>query len=558
VAIKYTTYLTPGWDSWAVSVNGLPGPGYFEFSFNAPSGAVCGISPVGISEQYLSIQFGFYVEGNSYSIMESGAQKTSLQPFSGPGARFRVQRKLGVIEYFLDDNLVYSTEQPEDPYEVVHLYASLYQYSEKIENPVMFDLSEDGTLDIVLPPYASFSTTDIIDGLTYAELPPLFMTSESESGIFCESALPPVLGMSSSDDVAMLVSQLPALDADLATRQKLLYTHAYFPPYIALSSSDHVCLIDATLPAIHGEADQRALIPNVCYAYSAFPAINGYMEAGEAILLSASFPGYESFSIGLNEDEVGDVAFVAAALPQYKSISEVKVVNYLIVKIPLPFFAFFGMQDYIASDLFSLQGQMFGFQTGGWVEAAMPELDGAIFGGGWIASAIITGLEGTISGSVVVAGNMSSALPLLDGELLGAGTIDSVLTTITGDISGFNEFLGRISGPFTSIEGSIDGNAEYSGSLFGEVATLSGEIYGMAFVNGGMAGEVITLAGRLEGATDVSGQIEGAVLNLIGIMSAGPQPTGSIDEAVFRLAGHLSAAYAASPAQCITMKYSRQ
>ena len=565
MAYAYTSSVVSGWDCWAVSVDGLVDLGYFEFSFNAPSGAVCGVSESGISEDYTEIRHGFYVEQNEYQVMERGAVRTEKAACTS-STRFKIQRTQdGKIRYFVDGAQVYETSLDSTiRHETLYLYAVLYTFGEQIVDAVLVPLAENISLDLDLPGYLCFGVTDAVDALLGANLPALDVEVLAEGGRYVDAQIPAYVGFISVDDVSFIDTSLPALDLSCSlTEQQLLWSFGEIPGYIgagiALSPGEEpgdYAFLTGLLPAYDGSLHQSDVLPNPISIHATIPALASWSEAVESSFVETELPPLFSAGMALSSDDPVDVAIVATEFPAYEATLQLAAKNFILVRVPAPRFLWFGVQDYISEEI-SFAGWMEGGQTGAWIDEILPlDFGGDMFGGGWVASAIISGLAGEMDGGVQALGDIAGMPVSLSGEIYAGGNLSGVLTTITGTTVGFAEYQATISGGL-SFGGFMAGSTEFSGLVSGQLPGFLGTMNGMAFVNGALAGSVVDLKGSLSGAVPVDGQAEGELTYLLGRIDAGALPGGDIDVELFSLAGALSSLGIEGSAQCVTMRYSR-
>lgn len=557
MAFVYTSYIVNAWDSWAVSQEGVAGYGYFEFSFAAQSGAVCGIAEAGIPEQYTQIRHGFYFEQSQYQVIELGAVKTAKAACS-TSTRFRVERYPGGIRYLVDGVIVRSVPETQPTIGLpIHLYGSIYSYGEKIINAVLVNLGGEAELEATLPGYTGFGTTDTISAIAGLNLPALTGSMTAEDGLAIIRNLPAYIGFSATDAAAFIAADLPALDAAMSLTEHDVWLRTNLPALLGAAATDNVCRLEALLPALGGFGEQSDIMPGRLAIEAALPAITGYAQAVDSIAVDLSLPAILGMAITQSGAEAADMTVMLGQLPAIVGSIGVGASNFILLRVPVPQIQWLGMKDYISVDAFRLDGWMFGQQTGGWIEGELFSLEGALGSGGWIASAITAGLQGEMSGSVVAEGDIEGDLFRLAGLMYAGGHIDSVLTTLTGSLLGSSEYLGRIEGALTELSGIIAADAEYQGVLRAEVFRLDGQVLGSTFVNGALFGELAVLRGAIAAETQTDGRLEGELWTLGGRLGADPAPIGELEVAVFTLAGSLSCIALAGQAQCVTMKYSR-
>lgn len=556
MAFVYTSYIVNAWDSWAVSAEGIPGYGYFEFSFLAPSGAVCGIAEAGIVEEYTKIRHGFYFEQGQYQVIELGVVKTAKAACSS-ATRFRVERHPDGIRYLVDGTVIRTVPETQPTIGAqIHLYGSIYAYGEKIIDAVLVNLGGEAELEVNLPGYVGFASTDTISAIAGLSLPALRINTTAEDGLAITRDLPAYIAMASTDSMAWVGASLPAMDASMSLTDHDIWLRSSLPAVVGMAATDQVCLLRAELPAISGFGEQSDIMPGRLAIDAALPAITCFSRAEDAALLTADLPAVISMMIVQDENEPADMVIMPGTLPPIIGQVGVGASNFILLKIPAPQILWLGMKDFISVNAFSLEGWMKGMQTGGWIDAEMPSLDGDMAGGGWISSAIVTGLLGEMDGSAVVVGQLLGALPGLGGDLYGGAWIDSALTLLTGEMFGISEFLGRISGMIT-FDGQMSGVTEYSGRIEGQLSDLRGDVIGSVFTSGFIFGPVFGISGSVSGEAPIDGRLEGEVFMLAGRVGADSVPEGDIDAVVFSLFGHLSSNLDSTPGTCVTMKYSR-
>src|SRR5262245_5042916 len=116
------TLTSPSWNAGAVSVQTLAGDGYAEFTTAEISDKIAGLSaavPANTPGSFANVEFGIrmYASGQAW-VTESGVRLAALGSYS-PGTRFRVQAAGGVVTYWKNNTLKFtSTQQPDFPLRV--------------------------------------------------------------------------------------------------------------------------------------------------------------------------------------------------------------------------------------------------------------------------------------------------------------------------------------------------------------------------------------------------------------------------------------------------------
>jgi hypothetical protein len=112
------TGTTAGWNAGATSIQTLSGDGYVEFSTGELStGKACGLSNSSGSQNYPEIDYVIMLgAANNVRIYENGVQITGSFGTYAPGDRYRVAIESGVVKYYKNGTLLYtSTVAPTYP-----------------------------------------------------------------------------------------------------------------------------------------------------------------------------------------------------------------------------------------------------------------------------------------------------------------------------------------------------------------------------------------------------------------------------------------------------------
>lgn len=100
------------WDAGAVSTRGIaPGDGYVEFTATeANTDRMCGLSNADSNQRFGDIDFAIYLtNGATVFIYENGTFKTSAGNYAA-GDRFRVSVENGVVKYYKNGGLLYTSQ----------------------------------------------------------------------------------------------------------------------------------------------------------------------------------------------------------------------------------------------------------------------------------------------------------------------------------------------------------------------------------------------------------------------------------------------------------------
>jgi hypothetical protein len=102
-----------GWNAGATSSQTLTGDGYVEFSTGEIStGKVCGLSQTSANQTFTEIDYGLSLGGgNLVRVYENGVLKTTFGSYV-PGERYRVAVEGGVVKYYKEGELFYTSDVP--------------------------------------------------------------------------------------------------------------------------------------------------------------------------------------------------------------------------------------------------------------------------------------------------------------------------------------------------------------------------------------------------------------------------------------------------------------
>ncbi|MEJ5125862.1 hypothetical protein WH367_07360 [Comamonas sp. MYb21] len=148
-----------GWENGARSLMFVTGDASATFQGRASLiGAVVGLNGYEDPVQYtgLTTAYGFYLAKGLAKVMELGQAKTGSRPYTDATV-FKIERVEGVVSYFLDDELVY-TSSTTGSTQPLWLQAALYAGDDEIFNPMLTQISPPdtspvtGELTLRLPP----------------------------------------------------------------------------------------------------------------------------------------------------------------------------------------------------------------------------------------------------------------------------------------------------------------------------------------------------------------------------------------------------------------------
>lgn len=168
----YEDYSNPQFDAGARTIEELTADGAFTFTVGQATGIVCGLNAVDLDSDYLEIEHAFYIENGRFRVVENGVFKTAFSNYT-TGAAFKIERIGGVVKYYVDNNLKYTSLSASTG--TVFLDCSLYAANDTIILGEVTTLNPSETLEIELPkPSIDFlenaDTANIIIELSPPEL----------------------------------------------------------------------------------------------------------------------------------------------------------------------------------------------------------------------------------------------------------------------------------------------------------------------------------------------------------------------------------------------------
>jgi hypothetical protein len=261
-----------GWNAGARSIDFIVGDGYAQFSADESIvGAVAGLASFNSNSGYGDIEHAWMVVSGIARIYESGALVHSYGGYND-GDVFKILRLAGVVTYYVNDVLVYTSTQESEG--ALYLDASLYSGGDSIYSPVIAGLS---SAYLTLPALAMRGGIPL--GEAYLDLPALTLSAgEGEEGDGATLELPMLTMMASDHLTGQVALELPAftMSAD----------GGYALPEFALAA--------LTLPALQCVA--TGLTGEIGGANLTLPALN--MLAGDGVYGEAQveLPGLVVFA----------------------------------------------------------------------------------------------------------------------------------------------------------------------------------------------------------------------------------------------------------------------
>ena len=239
MATVITLINQPAWDADARSIATLPRDGEVTFCTNDCVGVVCGLSSNNATAGYELMTHGLLIRGDrpSATVLESGGGVSPLAayPWRYPNTTvYRITRLQGVVRYYVDQTLIYTSTVPSlGP---VFVDCSLYAYG-------------DAILDLTVTPWAA----DRIEGV----LPPLMGRMLDQAGDVCLGLLPALVGWMEPDSTDRLQGDLPSLFGQMTDLVGGILQGELPPLQGRMTQTDAIRIsdnrIEGTLPALVGQ-----------------------------------------------------------------------------------------------------------------------------------------------------------------------------------------------------------------------------------------------------------------------------------------------------------------
>ncbi len=111
--MAWSTKVIPndGWNAGARTIASLMADGLVEFEVGQAVGIVCGLNDVDNDADYLEIDHGFLIESGKATVIEGGIKKGGYVSYT-TGATFSISRINGVVLYYIDGSLLYTSLTP--------------------------------------------------------------------------------------------------------------------------------------------------------------------------------------------------------------------------------------------------------------------------------------------------------------------------------------------------------------------------------------------------------------------------------------------------------------
>ena len=448
----------PAWDADARSIAGFPADGEVTFKTNDCVGIVCGLSSHNDTADYAEITHGFYVTGSVAHVMEAGHRIENIgnvvaggnvYPYFRvtPGSTvFRIVRESGVIRYYLDEALVYTSLMPSVG--SVFVGSALYAYDDAIIDLTVTPLPSDA-LEGALPPLMGGMADQDGDWL-FSALPLLVGDLALDSADHLEGALPSLVGSMADADSDVLIGDLPPLSGQMSDEALLA------------PSMDR---LEGPLPVLVGQMDEPRFAQDGLQGD--LPPLMGGMGEIDGNWLFGALPPGESTLI------VQESSFIYMAWPPWRiEIAQWGPDSRAMagsLKLPLP----------------RLSATLSRATISGHLRLPLPRLT-ARFGARLHGSLPVLRISGRITPKAVISGTLSLPLPSMTGQIVAHGQIHGSLhlplprlTVLTGI-----RLHGRL--PALRITGRITQRHTLSGTLALPLPRLQGVIRSSGLITGSL------------------------------------------------------------------------
>lgn len=192
----YTLIQTYAWDAGARTIDYLVGDGEFTFSVGHGIGVCCGLNSDNTGESYTEIRFGFLIEASKYQIVESGIVKKTVTE-EPTGRVFKISRSNSVIRYYVDDELIYTSETLCG--DLLFGDCSLYAFLDDVLNATIVNTTENNEGAIAIGPITGVGIAAVNSNFGQAELGPVTVTGEDYPVSRGSVALGPLISVGADD-----------------------------------------------------------------------------------------------------------------------------------------------------------------------------------------------------------------------------------------------------------------------------------------------------------------------------------------------------------------------
>lgn len=194
----YTLIQTYAWDAGARTIDYLVKDGEFTFSVGHGIGVCCGLNSDNTGESYTEIRFGFLIEASKYQIVESGIVKKTVTE-EPTGRVFKISRSNSVIRYYVDDELIYTSETLCG--DLLFGDCSLYAFLDDVLNATIVNTTENNEGAIAIGPITGVGIAAVTESPNFgqAELGPVTVTGEDYPVSRGSVALGPLISVGADD-----------------------------------------------------------------------------------------------------------------------------------------------------------------------------------------------------------------------------------------------------------------------------------------------------------------------------------------------------------------------
>lgn len=194
----YTLIQTYAWDAGARTIDYLVEDGEFTFSVGHGIGVCCGLNSDNTGESYTEIRFGFLIEASKYQIVESGIVKKTVTE-EPTGRVFKISRSNSVIRYYVDDELIYTSETLCG--DLLFGDCSLYAFLDDVLNATIVNTTENNEGAIAIGPITGVGIAAVAESPNFgqAELGPVTVTGEDYPVSRGSVALGPLISVGADD-----------------------------------------------------------------------------------------------------------------------------------------------------------------------------------------------------------------------------------------------------------------------------------------------------------------------------------------------------------------------
>ncbi len=276
-----------GWNSSAVAIASMENDGRLAFeSLPSTQGAVVGLSGTNPGKNYREIAFGLYVSNGFVQVIESGVLKGSQQLLLAADV-LSIERRGGVITYYLNDALFYASETSSAG--TLLALADLYAGGDSVINALFAPaLYGDNYSDTSAQP-ASARSASSASSAASVSLQPVTSTSSGTTYVGARVSLQPVTGFSSESASSRSTVTLQPVTSDA-------YDDIQSPDY-AVSAVATAFVVSAG-HMFTGEIGDADVVTQSVESLSANYAYGTTIASAQPVLaLSFEFPKVDGYAL---------------------------------------------------------------------------------------------------------------------------------------------------------------------------------------------------------------------------------------------------------------------